>query len=85
MASTNLFKQLYSHDNSTIDSGFTCLNARNESDTSFDISGNSGVITDSNGNTLASIDLTKIHTDDLSQYNVETRILQPHACYVLQG
>lgn len=47
MASSNLFKSLYSHDNSIQNSGFICLNAKNESDTSFDISNGNGTITDS--------------------------------------
>lgn len=85
MASNNLFKQLYSRDGSYQPSGYTCTSAVDESQTSFDISGDSGTITDSNGNTLASIDLSQIHVDDISQYNVETRILQPYSCYVLQG
>lgn len=85
MASSNLFKSLYSTDNSIQNSGFTCLNARNESETSFDITNDNGVISDSNGNTLAQIPLNIIHAEDLSQYNIETRILQPYSCYVLQG
>lgn len=85
MASSNLFKSLYSRDNSYQSSGYVCQSAIDESETSFDISGNAGVITDSNGNTLSSIDLSEIHVGDLSQYNTETRILQPHSCYVLQG
>ena len=85
MASSNLFKELYSRDNSIQNSGFVCSNARNESETSFDISGNAGTITDSNGNILATIPLDAIHAADISQYNVETRILQPYSCYVLQG
>ena len=85
MASSNLFKELYSRDNSIQNSGFVCSNARNESETSFDISGNAGTITDSNGNILATIPLDAIHAADISQHNVETHILQPYSCYVLQG
>lgn len=85
MASNNLFKQLYSRDNSKQQSGFICSNAGNIDDTSFDISGNNGVITDSNGNELAKIPLSLIHAAGITQYNTETRILQPHSCYVLQG
>lgn len=85
MASSNLFKQLYSRDGAYQSSGYVCQSAVDESQTSFDISGSNGVITDSNGNTLASIGLDQIHVDDISQYNIETRILQPYSCYVLQG
>lgn len=85
MASTNLFKQLYSHNNAVQQSGFVCSNALNVDDTSLDISGNKAVITDSNGNELASIPLDIIHAAGITQYNVETRILQQHSCYVLQG
>jgi hypothetical protein len=66
MASSNLFKSLYSTDHTYQSSGYTCLSAINESETSFDISGDSGVITDSNGDTLASIDLSSIHVGDIS-------------------
>lgn len=85
MASSNLFKQLYSKDNAVQQSGFVCSNASNIDDTSFDISGNKGTVTDSNGNELASIPLDLIHAAGITQYNIETRILQPYSCYVLQG
>jgi len=65
--------------------GYACRSAVDESDTSFDISNTNGVITDSNGKDLATIDMTKIHAEGLTQYNTETRILQPHSCYLLQG
>ena len=49
---SNLFYQLYSKSNDLTQSGFTCLSAIDEKDTSFDISGSNGEITDSNGNTI---------------------------------
>ena len=86
----NLFYSLYSKSNNIVSAGYTCNSAIDEKDTSFDITVNSignsaGSITDSNGNPLVSIDMSKIHAAGLTQYNSETRILQPHACYVLQG
>lgn len=86
----NLFYSLYSTSNNVINSGYTCISAIDEEDTSFDITtdanGNSaGTITDSNGNKLASIDLSNLHVPGITQYNSETRILQPHSGYVLQG
>ena len=86
----NLFYKLYSITNNVVNAGYTCSSAINEEDTSFDITtsvsgGSAGTITDSNGNTLASIDLNDIHAGGISQYNTETRILQPHSCCVLQG
>ncbi len=85
----NLFYNLYSTNNSTVSSGYTCSSAVDESGTSFDItsnsSGSAGVITDSNANTLSSIDMSKIHSEGLTQYNTETRILQPYSCCLLQG
>lgn len=89
-SSKNIFYNLYSTSNNVVKAGYECNTAVDEKDTSFDITVNSlgqsaGVITDSNGNTLTSIDLTQIHSSGLTQYNVETRILQPHSCYVLQG
>ena len=89
-SNNNLFYSLYSKSNNVITAGYTCNSAINEADTSFDITVNSagdsaGVITDSNGKTIANIDLSTIHSSGITQYNVETRILQPHACYVLQG
>lgn len=85
MANKNLFYSLYSTSNDTIQTNYKCSNLVDENDTSFDISGNNGVITDSNGNTLASIDMSLIHEAGITQYNVETRIIQPYSCYVLQG
>lgn len=85
----NLFYSLYSTDNKTVSSGYTCNSAVDESETSFDIttssSGSAGTITDSNGNTLSSIDMSTIHAEGLTQYNTETRILQPYSCCLLQG
>lgn len=86
----NLFYNLYSKSNNVISAGYVCNSAINEEDTSFDITVNSlgnsaGVISDSNGNTIMNIDMSKIHSEGLTQYNTETRILQPHSCYILQG
>lgn len=81
----NLFYQLYSRNNNVADSGYKCSSSINEDDTSFDISGSQGQITDSNGNILASIDMSTIHAAGITQYNVETKILQPHSAYLLQG
>ena len=81
----NLFYQLYSKDNSIANSGYVCQSALNENDTSFDISGSEAQITDSNGDILASVDLSEIHAAGITQYNVETKILQPHSAYLLQG
>ena len=85
MANSNLFYSLYSTSNDTITTNYKCNSAIDEHDTSFDISGSDGVITDSNGNTLSTISLADIHIDNLTQYNTETRIIQPHSCYLLQG
>jgi len=84
----NLFYSLYSKSNNIVSAGYTCNSAIDEKDTSFDITVNSivnsaGSITDSNGNPIVNIDMSKIHAAGLTQYNSETRILQPHACYVL--
>ena len=57
----NLFYQLYSKNNNVANSGYACTSTINEKDTSFDISDSEGQITDSNGNILASIDLSTIH------------------------
>lgn len=81
----NLFYQLYSTDSAVADSGYKCSSAIDESQTSFDISGSDGQITDSNGDVIASIDLSELHVDDITEYNVETKILQPHSAYLLQG
>lgn len=81
----NLFYQLYSTDNSVTDSGYKCTSSTDESDTSFDISGTEAQITDSNGDILASVDLSSIHAAGITQYNVETKILQPKSAYLLQG
>ena len=72
----NLFYQLYSKDNSIANSGYVCQSALNENDTSFDISGSEAQITDSNGDILASVDLSEIHAAGITQSNVETKILQ---------
>ena len=81
----NLFYQLYSKNNNVANSGYACTSTINEEDTSFDISGSEGQITDSNGNILASIDLSTIHAAGITQHTVETKILQPHSAYLLQG
>lgn len=81
----NLFYQLYSHSNDVVNSGYVCSSAVDEADTSFDISNSTAEITDSNGDTLASVDLSAIHADNLTQYNTETKILQPKSAYLLQG
>ena len=82
---SNLFYQLYSKSNDLTQSGFTCLNAIDEKDTSFDISGSNGEITDSNGNTISSIDMSVIHSDEITEYYTETKVLQPYSAYLLQG
>lgn len=81
----NLFYQLYSRSNDVTNSGYVCSTAIDENDTSFDISDSEGQITDSNGDILSSIDLSGIHVDGLTQYNTETKILQPNCAYLLQG
>ena len=86
----NLFYSLYSNSNNIIRAGYICNSAIDEHDTSFDITvgtdgGSAGSITDSNGNTLTSIDLSQIHTAGITQYTNESRIIQPHSCCVLQG
>jgi len=84
-----LFYDLYSKSNNRASAGYICTSAIDETQTSFDITANSGgsagVITDSNGNTLSSINMTEIHAEGLTQYNTETRILQPYTCCLLQG
>ena len=81
----NLFYKLYSTSNDVTDSGYKCTSTVDEKDTSFDISNSEAQITDSNGDTLASVDLSSIHADTLTQYNTETKILQPKSAYLLQG
>lgn len=81
----NLFYNLYSKSNNVASAGYTCRSAVDEKDTSFDIINSEGVISDSNGKELANIDLSNMHADGITQYNVETRILQPNSCYLLQG
>ena len=76
----NLFYNLYSTSNNVVKAGYTCTSVIDENDTSFDITtningGSAGTITDSNGNTLASIDLSDLHISGITQYNSETRIL----------
>lgn len=85
-STNNLFYQLYSNDkNSYVSAGYSCSSATNEADTSFDISDSKGVITDSNGDTLASIDLSGVHAAPTSEYSVQTKIMQPYTSYLLQG
>ena len=81
----NLFYRLYSTSQKVTQSGYVCNSATDESDTSFDISGSSGEITDSNGDTLASIDLSQIHADGITEYHTETKIIQPQSAFLLQG
>ena len=81
----NLFYQLYSRSNDVTNSGYACSSSIDENDTSFDISNNEAQITDSNGDVLASLDLSEIHADGLTQYTSETKILAPHSAAILQG
>lgn len=81
----NLFYNLYSTKNDVTSSGYKCGNSIDEEYTSFDISGSEAQITDSNGEILSSMSLGNIHVDELSQYNIETKVLQPHSTYLLQG
>ena len=85
MANKNLFYSLYSHSQEKLNPGYVCSNAVDESAVSFDIQGSDGVITDSNGTTLSTIDLSAVHAAGLTQYNTETRIIQPYSCCLLQG
>ena len=85
MANSNLFYQLYSKSNDKIMAPYVCSSAVDEHDTSFDISDDKAIITDSNGKELASIDLSNIHVNDITQYGVETQILEPNSYYVLEG
>lgn len=63
----NLFYNLYSSTNNVVvNSGYVCTSAVNEEQTSFDIVGSQGVITDSNGNTLASIDMSALHAEGIT-------------------
>lgn len=82
---TNLFYQLYSTSNDVTASGFQCSNAIDEMDTNFKITDTLGEITDSNGDTLASIDLADIKAKELTEYFTETKILGPQSAYLLQG
>ena len=81
----NLFYKLYSHPNDVVNSGYVCQSVVDENDTSFDISGSEGQITDSNGDVLASIPLSSIHASGITEYSSETKILQPKSAYLLQG
>ena len=80
---TNLFYQMYSHSNDVQQSGFLCSSAVDEADTSFDISDGAAEITDSNGDVLASIGLDGIHSDELTEYYSETKILPPNGTFLL--
>ena len=82
---TNLFYRLYSKPGSLAQSGFVCNSATDETATSFDISGSNGVITDSNGNTLAKIDLSQIHAAGITEYSTETKIIGPQSAYLVMG
>lgn len=81
----NLFYQLYSTKNDIAESGYKCNSAVDDKYTSFDISGSDAQVTDSNGEVLSSLSLGNIHVDELTQYNIETKVLQPHSTYLLQG
>lgn len=85
MANNNLFYQLYSHENNYVDVGYTCDSALDESQTSFDISDDKGVISDSNGDPLASIDLSDIHVNPVTNYSSDTKVLNPGGNYILHG
>ena len=78
MANKNLFYSLYSHSQEKLNPGYVCSTAVDETAVSFDIQGSDGVITDSNGSTLSTIDLSAVHAAGLTQYNTETRIIQPY-------
>lgn len=96
----NVFYQLYSSDiKNYVESGYVCDNALNEQGTSFTINDNAGQIIDSKGNVLASIDLSNVGAGGASgsdsgspttgggitEYTTNTKILQPHTAYLLQG
>ena len=85
MANNNLFYQLYSSENNYVDVGYTCDSAINESEISFDITDNKGVISDSNGNMLADIDLSKIHINPVTDYASNTKVINPGASFIIQG
>ena len=80
---TNLFYRLYSTPSKIANSGFVCTNLLDETQTSFDITGSQGVITDSNGDTISSIDLSKNHASGLTEYYTETKIIGPQSAYLL--
>lgn len=82
---TNLFYQLYSTSNDITTSGFQCSSAVDEMDTNFKISDTLGEITDSNGESLASIDLSGINAPEITEYMTETKVLGPQSAYLLQG
>ncbi len=82
---SNLFYQLYSKPSDLTSSGFTCVNAVDEADTSFDITNGEAQITDSNGDILSSLSLADIHSDGIQEYYNETKILGPQSAYLLQG
>ena len=82
---SNLFYQLYSKPSDLTSSGFTCVNAVDEADTSFDITNGEAQITDSNGDILSSLSLADIHSDGIQEYYTETKILAPQSAYLLQG
>ena len=69
MANKNLFYSLYSHSQEKLNPGYVCNTAVDETAVSFDIQGSDGVITDSNGSTLSTIDLSAVHAAGLTQYN----------------
>lgn len=85
--SDNLFYTLYSKNtaNKYASAGYTCSTATNEADVNFNISGGKGNISDSNGDTLSSIDFSKISATGLTQYSTETKVLQANTCYLIQG
>lgn len=96
----NIFYKLYSNDiRSYVDSGYICDNAGNEQGTTFIINDSAGQIVDSKGNPLASIDLSNVgagggagndagsptNGGGITEYTTNTKILQPHTAYLLQG
>ena len=83
--SNNLFYDLYSHSKERVKSPYVCPNALDAAGTAFQIINRQGIITDSNGNTLSSIDFSGIYSDGITQYVSETKIIEPYSCVVLQG
>lgn len=88
MSTNNLFYQLYSNKKqSYVSSQYVCSDAANEEDTQFAIEDSAAVITDSEGNTLASLDLSSVSdgTDGITDYTTETKVLQGNSALLVQG